>query len=47
MTEPAWKMNEQWLEYTAGEKDAGLFLEQVLKEHLGRFRTDDSTFNKE
>lgn len=34
MTEPAWKMNEQWLEYTATEKDAGLLLEQVLKEKL-------------
>lgn len=35
MTVRAWKMDEQWLEYTAGEQDAGLFLEQVLKGHLG------------
>ncbi|HBI05345.1 MAG TPA: RluA family pseudouridine synthase, partial [Paenibacillaceae bacterium] len=29
-----WKMDDQWLEYTAVEDDSGLLLEQVLKERL-------------
>lgn len=29
-----WKMDDQWLEYTAVQEDSGLLLEQLLKERL-------------
>lgn len=34
MIKTRWKMDDQWLEYTAGDEDTGLLLEQVLKERL-------------